>query len=407
MIRITLAAAVALVFATGPAFAQHQHGESQLQHTQASSPAASQTEAAEPAAPQGGTMQQVGSLMVETVIELGGLRVFVYDQQGQPVELNRVRGLATLQVEGDAKRYRYDLFPEIGQDQSAASLAVAVDLSRMAGRKVSIDYQLIGLPGTERRPAKFTAVSQMPLTEAQQLAADIESQRVCPVSGKALGSMGNPVAVALGNQTLYVCCQGCVAAVEAEPAKYLALVDGTTGTVPPGDEEVRPGVYKVSAADQPFIAAQQKCPVMDEPLNAMGGPFKVHADGKAVYICCPGCAKKVAAEPAKYLQVLAGQGITPPALQVADGGEVAPQAGTEVRPGVFKATAADNPFVALQKTCPVMDEPLDTMGGPYRVDVEGRAVYICCPGCAKKLQAEPAKYLAKLKEQGITPPAVK
>ena len=85
--------------------------------------------------------------------------------------------------------------------------------------------------------------------------------------------------------------------------------------MPAGTEQVREGIFKVAAANAPFIAAQKRCPVMDEPLDAMGGPYKVNADGKAIYICCPGCAKKIAAEPQKYLDILAKQGVNAPILR--------------------------------------------------------------------------------------------
>ena len=411
MFRTALAITVALAATTG--FAQHEHGGT---HSQPSVQAATEATESDEApgtggelsiGSHGGAIQQVGSLTVEPVVEASGLKLFVYDDQGQPVELNKVRGVATLQVEAGAKRYRYDLFPDINKGNTATSLVAAVDLSRFAASHVSIDFQIIGLPGEERGALKFTSSSQVPLTEAQQVAAAIEAQEVCPVSGQPLGSMGAPIAVTVGNDTMYVCCAGCVDKAKADFSKYLAMTTGATGKVPPGSEEVRPGVYKVSASDQPFIAAQKNCPVMDEPLGGMGAPLKVHANGQAIYICCAGCAKKIADDPDKYLKILADQGVTPPEVQEATADHVAPPAGKEVRPGVFKVTADDKPFVAAQKLCPVMDESLDGMGGPYRVDVEGQAVYICCPGCAKKLQADPAKYLAKLKEQGITAPAVK
>lgn len=361
---------------------------------------------ADTAGPHGGRVQEVGQLRVETIVETGGLRLFIYNPNGKALDLSGARGLVTLQIDGVAKRYRYDLFPEVGDDKQAESMAVAVDLSRIAGRNVELAIQLAGIQGTDRRPLQFSATASVPMTEAQKVAAAIETQQVCPVSGQPLGSMGKAVPVAVGEHTVYVCCEGCIAQVKAEPQKYLAMVRGSTGAVPHGSEEVRPGVYKVTAADQPFIAAQQKCPVMDEPLDGMGGPYKVHANGKAVYICCPGCAKKIIAEPRKYLDMLTAAGVSPPELQTATDSSIAPAAGEEVRPRVFKVTAADQPFVEAQKFCPVMDEPLDGMGGPYRVNVEGRAVYICCPGCAKKLRANPDTYLGKLAEQGVTPPVV-
>ena len=76
-------------------------------------------------------------------------------------------------------------------------------------------------------------------------------------------------------------------------------------------------------------------------------------------------------------------------------------------PGVFEATLADADAIAAQKKCPVMDEELGGMGAPQKVNVNGKSVYICCAGCAKKLHAEPEKYLAMLAKQGVTPPDFK
>jgi hypothetical protein len=56
----------------------------------------------------------------------------------------------------------------------------------------------------------------------------------------------------------------------------------------------------------------------------------------------------------------------------------------------------DGQLAAKQKICPVTGEPLDSMGGPVRVEVAGRVVFICCKGCEAALRENPAKYLAKL-----------
>ena len=174
------------------------------------------------AEPRKGTVQQVGDFLVETVLKPAGLRLFVSDLKKQPLALKDVRGIATLRIEGAAKRYRYDLFPETGRKEAADSLAVAVNLSRIAGKDVEISYQLIGLPGTGDRPVQFTTKSDIPLTEAQQVAAAITQQKVCPVSNQPLGSMGKPIPVTVGDRTVYVCCAGCIDAVKKNPGKYFA-----------------------------------------------------------------------------------------------------------------------------------------------------------------------------------------
>ena len=51
----------------------------------------------------------------------------------------------------------------------------------------------------------------------------------CPVTGAELGSMGPPVDVMLGDRVVRVCCPGCVATVEADPAQYLNLLDQAEG----------------------------------------------------------------------------------------------------------------------------------------------------------------------------------
>ncbi len=52
-----------------------------------------------------------------------------------------------------------------------------------------------------------------------------ESQRLCPVTGQPLGSMGTPTKVMVQGQPVFVCCDGCDEEALADPAKTLAKVD--------------------------------------------------------------------------------------------------------------------------------------------------------------------------------------
>jgi Cu(I)/Ag(I) efflux system membrane fusion protein len=56
----------------------------------------------------------------------------------------------------------------------------------------------------------------------------------------------------------------------------------------------------------------------------------------------------------------------------------------------------DRQLIAKQKTCPVTGADLDSMGGPVRLIVDGRVVFICCDHCEKTLRQKSAFYLAKL-----------
>ena len=53
-----------------------------------------------------------------------------------------------------------------------------------------------------------------------------------------------------------------------------------------------------------------------------------------------------------------------------------------------------------QTLCPVMkDQPV---GEDSRfVDVEGYRIYVCCGGCVKAVTADPAKYIAEMKAEGV------
>jgi YHS domain-containing protein len=50
--------------------------------------------------------------------------------------------------------------------------------------------------------------------------AAAEKQRVCPVSGELLGSMGKPVKIVVQGRTVFLCCSGCEAAFRKDPEKY-------------------------------------------------------------------------------------------------------------------------------------------------------------------------------------------
>ena len=92
--------------------------------------------------------------------------------------------------------------------------------------------------------------------------------------------------------------------------------------------------------------------------------------------------------------------------QIAAGKDTAPQNGAPVvapddtsSVAAAKKKSSDKELIEKQKTCPVTDQPLGSMGKPVKVVVKGRTVFLCCAGCKKKLLADPDKYLKKLDEQ--------
>lgn len=52
-----------------------------------------------------------------------------------------------------------------------------------------------------------------------------------------------------------------------------------------------------------------------------------------------------------------------------------------------------------QSTCPVTGEELTDK--KYFIDIQGKRIYACCPGCIEKIKTNPEKYIKQLQEKGI------
>ena len=68
-----------------------------------------------------------------------------------------------------------------------------------------------------------------PLEEVRELSEEdlrlVELQKLCPVTGLPLGSMGTPIKIMLAGRPVFICCEGCREKLLAEPTKYLKKVE--------------------------------------------------------------------------------------------------------------------------------------------------------------------------------------
>jgi YHS domain-containing protein len=55
---------------------------------------------------------------------------------------------------------------------------------------------------------------------------------------------------------------------------------------------------------------------------------------------------------------------------------------------------------APQTLCPVLGNKIDKN---VFVDYHGERIYFCCSGCINEFKKNPAKYLEKMKSEGVTP----
>jgi YHS domain-containing protein len=105
--------------------------------------------------------------------------------------------------------------------------------------------------------------------------------------------------------------------------------------------------------------------------------------------------------------VLAGSGCGQPATETTP---PAATAGTDDHDGhehddagnassvMAKLGDEDRALAEAQKVCIVSDEPLGSMGTPYKVEHNGEVAFLCCEGCLDAFNSDPERYLAKLKE---------
>jgi outer membrane murein-binding lipoprotein Lpp/YHS domain-containing protein len=71
----------------------------------------------------------------------------------------------------------------------------------------------------------------------------------------------------------------------------------------------------------------------------------------------------------------------------------------DVVAALSELSEADREAALAQKTCPVGEQPLGSMGKPPKVTVNGQEVFLCCEGCEEDLRSDPEKYLAKLQKE--------
>ncbi len=71
------------------------------------------------------------------------------------------------------------------------------------------------------------------------------------------------------------------------------------------------------------------------------------------------------------------------------------------RAGDTNSAAATPPLPDKLKTCPVSGEKLGEMGKPYVFVYQGQEVKLCCSGCKKDFDKDPAKYVKKIQDAAV------
>ncbi len=171
---------------------------------------------------------------------------------------------------------------------------------------------------------------------------------VCPVSGEALGTMGDPILQNHEGRDIRFCCAGCSPKFESDPGQFLSKIDalmieGQKGHYPLdtdvvngdplGDAPVdmihnnrlvrfssqmsaqkfmRDPDKFIAKLDEAVIAKQvdsyplDTCVISGEKLTAMGEPIQLVAANRLVQFCCAGCEDKFWEDPHGTFQKIDG-----------------------------------------------------------------------------------------------------
>ncbi len=195
----------------------------------------------------------------------------------------------------------------------------------------------------------FPAAAAAEKSDGHDVVGDPYPLATCPVTGKALDAMGEPIIKVINGRELRFCCEGCPPKVEAEPAKYLEKVDAA-----------------IAELQRPFYPLE-RCIVSGEELGSMGKPLELIHGNRLVRLCCAGCVKKFEADPASFL--------------------------SKIDEAVVKAQKESYPL----DFCIVSGDKLGgDMGKTIDVTIGNRLYRVCCKGCIKSLHETPLKYQSML-----------
>lgn len=168
------------------------------------------------------------------------------------------------------------------------------------------------------------------------------------VSGASLTEMKQPLVVLHRGRELRFASQQGVDTFKARPGNYLKKADA------------------LIIKQQMKIYPLQTCPVSTGKLGGMGDPIDLVYGNRLVRFCCSRCVSRFKKNSEKYL--------------------------AELDQAVIKAQKADYQF----QTCVVSgDEFGGDMGEPIEMVVGNRFLKLCCKGCIKMFEKNPAKFLAK------------
>jgi multidrug efflux pump subunit AcrA (membrane-fusion protein) len=177
--------------------------------------------------------------------------------------------------------------------------------------------------------------------------------------------------------------------------------------------KIKAGLARLSIEDRALAESQKFCPILTgNLLGSMGPPVKVMVDGQPVFLCCGGCKQKALDNPqqtlAKVAELKAANSAeftraqpAPIALPSAtDQPEAYSDSSKEleakIKAALERMSPEDRKLAEAQRLCPITGSRLGSMGGPFKLIIEGQPVFLCCDGCKDESLKDIKATLAKV-----------
>ncbi|MEX0679458.1 MAG: efflux RND transporter periplasmic adaptor subunit [Pirellulales bacterium] len=309
------------------------------------------------------------------------------------------------------------VYPELQTSTRTNRVRFEIDNADLLLRSGMYATVHLRTPIIEMEPFKTVLeTSQQPIGDSEKL---IAQQRICPVTGAPLGSMGEPVAMKLGGRPIYICCEGCRKQLESHAEYYLARMQTVTtegvlgvpelAVIDTGKEKVvyierEPGLYegvevKLGPKSGGFYAVIEG--LLPGDRVAAAGAFLIDAE-----------TRLNPAASAAYFGAGGGPSGGRPSANgsgpSSDPGTSEPtQPSDDDLKNLEKLPLADRDLARTQQLCPVTGMPLGAMGVPIKIIVADESVFICCKGCAMRAERDAEKTVEKVRRwrASYVPPA--
>jgi membrane fusion protein, copper/silver efflux system len=302
------------------------------------------------------------------------------------------------------------IYPELNTETRTSRVRVSVENSDLLLRPGMFATVVVQTPMSATEPFKTQIAATRQKPDGGDDKALIEFQKVCPVTGQTLGSMGEPLKVAIKGETIFVCCAACESPLLENAEKYLAKL-----APPPDDAVLSVPEQAVIDTGKHKVVYVEREPGLFEGVEVELGP---RTGGYYPVVTGLSAGDKVAAAGAFLLDAETrlnpaaasayfGASGGPRDASASNGAVTAKSAGGTKKSGeltkaqlanIEKLSPEDQELANSQRLCPVTDEPLGSMGVPMKVVVEGEPVFLCCKGCERDVRENPTEILSKVRK---------